>query len=446
MTNRVQMPLWVVVAAVLSHPLLSASGFELEQVGCFAPGALHADVLLSGDGRTLVFSASADLVPGENPLGIPQLFALDLESRTTRQITPALMGTQRDAELCRATRATVSSDGQRMIAVATCGVAPEETRWRLFEYRGGETRALGRWTRCAPTVRPQALAADGRRLAITAACDPLHARVAKRPPRNWLWLQRRPGAPLRRSGPPGCEMLAPALDTADGPLAFLSTCDPRGENRSGAMNLFVQERRGSRPRQLTHAVYGGAGGKCGALQFTDAVRTGLFEPPTLAPAGPLLFAAPCLDERDVGSALVHRLWRFSRETWRPEEIPLPACNIPEADALRVVTSPVAASRGAERIALVRSCARVGDVREGEQALVVLREGAPPLTLLANQGYQVLVHREIRRPALDEAGTLLATISAEPPPGCAGAETPQLVIARDLDDPVLRRVTCGCGPA
>jgi len=432
-------------AALAAVAALAATvaAFELEQVGCFPPGTLRGDVRLSGDGRTLVFSAAAELVPGANPLGIPQLFALDLETRAVRQLTPARPDDGGDVDTCRAVDASVSHDARRVVALGVCGLGPERMRWRLLDHRDGTTAALGRWTRCAPVLLPQALSGDGRRLAVGAACDPARSRARRRPARQRLWLQGRPGGRLRAAGPHGrCESLAPALDHDGGRLAFLSDCDPVGENPTRAMNLFTRERPSGRLRQRTRAVHVDAGGRCGTIQYVGPFRSGLFEAPALAPGGPALLAASCVDERDPGEVLLHRLWAFPAAGGEPGELPLPACSA--EPSLRTVTSPVAASRGAERIALVRACAPVGDVRRGEQALIVLRHDGPPVTLLENAGVRVLVDREIRRPALDAAGSVVATITAEPPPGCAGAGDPQLVLARDLGDPVLRRVTCGCG--
>lgn len=432
------------LAAMVFGADVPVRAFELEQVGCFPEGTLFADTVLSGDGRTLLFSSSIEHTLGANPLGIAQMVALDLHTREARQLTPGEMVSDPDADTCRANRAVVSHDAGRIVMVAACGEAPEDVRWRLFEHRRGSTRALGRWTRCGPTLRPYSLSVDGRRLVLTAGCDPLRSRVRKRPPFAYTWVQPRPGAAMRRVGPRSCEAMAPALDTARGPMAYLSGCDPRRENPAGSMNLFVRPRPGARPRQLTHARTS-VNNRCGRMiQFVEVFRVGLFEPPAIAPHGPVLFAAPCVDGTDPGESLVDRLWRFERRRWRAEEIPLPPCG--SANALRAVSSPVAASRGAERMALVRSCVDGDDFRRGEQALIVLRRDGTVTTLLENRGYQPLVRRNIGRPALDAAGSVLAVVSAEPPPGCAGGGTPQLLLARDLDDPVLRRVTCGCGPA
>lgn len=441
MTRR---SLAVVAAGVLALPAATARGFELEQVGCLPSGALRGDVVLSGDGTTAVFVAAADLVPGANPLGIPQAFALDLRARSLRQLTAARLSAAADAATCGAVEASVAHDGGRVVIAIACGIERRGQRWRLLDRRGGVTRPLGRWTRCAPRVHPQAVSGDGRMLLVSAACNPAPRRShPDSRGRHRLWMQERPGRPLRPFGPAGrCDTLAPALDATADHAAFLSDCDPSGENPTHAMNLFTLTRTTGAIRQRTHAAHLEAGGRCGVLQAGGRIRSGLFDTPALAAAGDAFLPAPCVGEADPGSVLRPRLWRFPAGGGSGVELPVAACAL--APALWAYGSPASPSADGRRVALVRSCAAAADLTAGEQALLIAGPATQPVSLLANAGFQVAVRREIRRPSLDAAGTTLLVASGEPPPGCRGAGDLQLLVARDVDDPVLRRVTCGCG--
>lgn len=161
---------------------------------------------IDADGDTVVFSATGDLVAGQNPDGNFELYHFDAATASLRQLTHTVSGSSISPSL--------SADGRRLAFLTSSELASgpsDEFRPLLLDLPTGRLTEL---TAREHPSRVPAISSDGRRIAYFSQTDP----IGTNPDHEWrLFLAECPGlaiVAIPALAPWGAVLLVLALATA----------------------------------------------------------------------------------------------------------------------------------------------------------------------------------------------------------------------------------------
>lgn len=221
----------------------------LTQLTHTRPPAVNSGPSLSGDGDKVIFLSSADLIKRENPEGKTEVFLFEKKTGRFTQLThtPSSSSTGKGTPQVVNLSAVVSRNGTKVVIASTADLIPGENKdgsSQLFLYNL-TMKTIAQLTRTKGKIGqghqhgPPAVSDNGSRIFFLSAADLAHEDHREGRPAIFL-LETSTMTLTSVIETTGCQLHSPSINGDGTKITFASTCDFIGENNDpGGANMEI---------------------------------------------------------------------------------------------------------------------------------------------------------------------------------------------------------------